>query len=243
MRVEPPPQQAPLVTAPVLKQQAIDAAKAAANPSDPSKVDASTRVTRRDLPIHAASRASLPPDGSISSNPPASTASSRWLMIAAAVAVVVLAGRWLLLRKPGDLETAPPAAVQVVPPAPEKASPRAAPAATTTAEAASTASPPASAVADAAEPEAPAPTEPAPAGSASLPDGTRVVIVTISPPQARLFRKGKPVGSSPVRVELAPDEKRRSFEVGAPGWRTRKLVVDGSKAEVFIGLKPEAPAR
>jgi hypothetical protein len=46
-----------------------------------------------------------------------------------------------------------------------------------------------------------------------------------------------------VRIELAPEEKRRSFEVGAPGWRTRKLVVDGTKPEIFIGLKPEAPAR
>jgi hypothetical protein len=42
-----------------------------------------------------------------------------------------------------------------------------------------------------------------------------------------------------VRVELAPGEKRRAFEVGMPGWVTRRLVVDGSKPEMFIGLKPE----
>jgi hypothetical protein len=75
--------------------------------------------------------------------------------------------------------------------------------------------------------------------ASAAPGGTRVVIVKISPPGARLFYKGKPVGSSPITVELAPGEKKRSFEVGMPGWVTRRLVVDGSKPEVFIGLKPE----
>jgi hypothetical protein len=61
--------------------------------------------------------------------------------------------------------------------------------------------------------------------------------VKISPPQAKLWRKGKAVGSSPVTIELAPGEKR-AYEVGMPGWVTRRLVVDGSKPEIFIGLKP-----
>jgi hypothetical protein len=78
---------------------------------------------------------------------------------------------------------------------------------------------------------APTPSESAPA------EGTRVVVVKISPPQAKLWRKGKAVGSSPVTIELAPGEKR-AYEVGAPGWVTRKLVVDGSKPEISIGLKP-----
>jgi hypothetical protein len=40
-----------------------------------------------------------------------------------------------------------------------------------------------------------------------------------------------------VTIELAPGEKR-AYEVGMPGWVTRRLVVDGSKPEIFIGLKP-----
>jgi hypothetical protein len=105
--------------------------------------------------------------------------------------------------------------------------------------------------ATAAAPEATATDAPsAPAASAADPSaataspsaerapGSRIVVVKISPPGARLFRKGKPVGSSPVTIELAPGEKR-SFEVGMPGWVTRRLVVDGTKPEIFIGLKPE----
>jgi hypothetical protein len=130
--------------APVITQQDIDAAKAAANSADPTKVDASTRVTRRDLPIHGASRASIPgassPTASASSNPPAA-ASSRWLMIAAAVAVAVLGGRWLLLHKtPAEAESASPTSVQIVPPAPA-APPAATMTATTTAEATPSAAP------------------------------------------------------------------------------------------------------
>jgi hypothetical protein len=73
-----------------------------------------------------------------------------------------------------------------------------------------------------------------------LAEGMTRVIVTISPAKARLFRKGKPVGRSPVVIDLAPGE-RRAYEVGSPGWATRKLVVDGTKPEIFIGLKPEEP--
>jgi hypothetical protein len=72
-------------------------------------------------------------------------------------------------------------------------------------------------------------------------EGARVVIVKLAPADARLFYKGKSVGKSPVRVELAPGEKKRSFEVGAPGFVTRRLVVDGSQPEMWIGLRPESP--
>jgi hypothetical protein len=74
--------------------------------------------------------------------------------------------------------------------------------------------------------------------SADLINTKRTVVVTISPPTARLFRRGKPVGASPVTIELEPGEKRRLYEVGGHGWVTRKLSVDGSKPEIFIGLKP-----
>ncbi len=95
--------------------------------------------------------------------------------------------------------------------------------------------PPASAAAQA--PAAAAPTAAAPSA-----EGTRVVMVTLMPPDARLFYKGKSVGKSPVRIELAPGEKKRSFEVGRPGYVTRRLVVDGSQPEVSIGLRPESGA-
>jgi hypothetical protein len=65
------------------------------------------------------------------------------------------------------------------------------------------------------------------------------VVVKLTPPGARIFRKGKPLpGGSTVTIELPPDEKKRAFEVGMPGYETRKLVVDGSKSEIYIGLKP-----
>jgi hypothetical protein len=73
-------------------------------------------------------------------------------------------------------------------------------------------------------------------------EGTRVVTVRLMPPDARLFYKGKSVGRSPVRIELKPGEKKRSFEVGRPGYVTRRLVVDGSEPDVSIGLRPETGA-
>jgi hypothetical protein len=235
--------------APMLTQEAIDAVKAAANSADPQKVDASTRVTRRDLPVHGAARASIPVSNPATTSDPApagnATSSSRWLLIGVAVAALVLGGRWFLLQKQApEAESPPPSGVQVVPPVAEKAPPQAdPPPASATPDAPSTAPPPAPGT-EGTEAAAPAASDSAaPVASAAPPEGTRVVIVTISPPQARLFRKGKPVGSSPVRIELGPDEKRRSFEVGAPGWRTRRLVVDGTKPEIFIGLKPEPSGR
>lgn len=212
----------------VLKQEAIDAIKAAAAPLDPNKVDSSTRVTRRDLPVQGGSRPSIPmaaPGTGLAS-------SSRLFVVSAAVAALILGGRWFLTRRhsvePTGEASGPPTGVQVVPPAPDTAA----------------AAPPAEPSAAAApEPALSAAPSPAPSGSAegadsAKPPGTRIVVVKLSPPGARLFRKGKPVGSSPVTIELGPDEKKRSFEVGMPGYLTRKLVVDGSKPEIFIGLKP-----
>jgi hypothetical protein len=63
------------------------------------------------------------------------------------------------------------------------------------------------------------------------------VVISVRPPQARIFYRGKEVGRAPVTVEIEPG-KRRSFEVGAPGFMTRKVVIDGSKAEVLVGLRP-----
>ncbi|HEX5100094.1 MAG TPA: hypothetical protein VFV94_11370, partial [Polyangiaceae bacterium] len=190
----------------VLTQQAIDAIKAASATSDPEKVDASTRVTRRDLPVQGGSRPSIhvAPASGLSS-------SSRLLALSAAVAALILGGRWFFMSRhvaepAADVSASTPTGVQVVPPQ---------------AETAPAAAPPAepSAAPAAPEPAASATPEPSPAGSAAStekPPGTRIVVVKLSPPGARLFRKGKPVGSSPVTIELGPDEKKRSFEVGMP---------------------------
>ncbi len=184
-------------------------------------------------------RVSVPPEGSSSS--------SRLLMVALVIAALIMGARWYYKSIEAS---APPAAPPVAeaparlpdttpaeaakPPATEQAEPAPAPSAAASV---------AAVAADAPAPE-PAPSaSAAPAASAALEagsttaDGKRVVIVKLSPSHARLYRKGKPVGSSPVTLELAPGEKR-SFEVGAPGWVTRRLVVDGSKPEIFIGLKP-----
>lgn len=104
----------------------------------------------------------------------------------------------------------------------------------------------------AAEPAAPAPAAPAlpPAQESPIaPDtsggtpaaaetGNVLVVVKVRPDDARIYRKGKQVGSSGMTVELAPGE-RRAFEVTKRGYVTRKLVVDGTAKEVFIGLRPE----
>jgi hypothetical protein len=96
--------------------------------------------------------------------------------------------------------------------------------------------PPASASAAPPLASAPADDKAAPAASGDM----IVVTVTAVPPDARFFYKGKAVSGSPMRVELKPGEKR-SFEIGRPGYRTRKVVVDGSQTEMSVGMRPEAP--
>jgi hypothetical protein len=238
------PSEAPKPEPRVLTQEAIDAIKSTSTPTDPEKVNASTRVTRRDLPVQGARR-SVPVAASSGVS-----SSSRLLALSAALAVLVLGGRWFFQQRhvaeDEHVAAAPPPTevqgVQVVPPAADKPAPTAAPSAASAVPATepapvAAAAPEASASAEASADAA------APASSAPL-SGTRVVIVKLSPPGARLFRKGKPVpgkpapGGSTVTIELPPDEKKRAFEVGMPGYETRKLVVDGSKSEIYIGLKP-----
>jgi hypothetical protein len=68
------------------------------------------------------------------------------------------------------------------------------------------------------------------------------VIVKVRPAGARFYHKGKKMGGSPMRVELAPGEKR-AFEVGHPDFVTRKVVIDGSEPEVIVGLHPKSATR
>jgi hypothetical protein len=95
-----------------------------------------------------------------------------------------------------------------------------------------------------------APTGAAPSGappSAAAPatDPGAVVRINVDsdPPGARMFWKGKEVGTTPFVLELQPSEKH-AYELGLPGYTTRKVVIDGSKTEITIGLRPDpnAPA-
>jgi hypothetical protein len=135
--------------------------------------------------------------------------------------------------------TPEPSAIASAAPAPE---PQAAPSASAAPSATGT---PSAAPAPSAEPakpderakaENPTPSEPASA------DGSRVVIVKLMPPDARLFYKGKSVGKSPVRIELKPGETKRSFEAGRPGYVTRRIVIDGTEPELSVGLRPDPDA-
>ena len=76
------------------------------------------------------------------------------------------------------------------------------------------------------------------AGSAGA-EGVRVVVIKVKPASAIFYYKGKRVGTSPLRVELRPGEKR-AFEVGHPGYNTRKVVVDGTEPEISVGLFPKS---
>lgn len=40
-----------------------------------------------------------------------------------------------------------------------------------------------------------------------------------------------------MTVELAPGEKK-AFELGKPGYNTRKVTVDGSQPKMVVGLRP-----
>jgi hypothetical protein len=65
-----------------------------------------------------------------------------------------------------------------------------------------------------------------------------VTQVFLAPDCAELYRKGKRVGRSGVRVRV-PEGKKRVFEVVCPGHNTRKLTIDGSRPELTIGLRPK----
>jgi hypothetical protein len=65
------------------------------------------------------------------------------------------------------------------------------------------------------------------------------VSIDSEPPGARMFWRGKEVGTTPFVLEI-PSGERRSYELGRPGYVTRRVVIDGSKSEITIGLKPQA---
>ena len=78
---------------------------------------------------------------------------------------------------------------------------------------------------------------PAPSANADLAPGMITVTVNSVPPKAQFFHFGKQVGTAPFVVQLKPGE-RHAYEVGLPGRVTRKLVLDGTKTEITVGLRP-----
>ena len=197
----------------------------------------------------------------MASDPPStSTGFARWLMVLAAGLVAVIAIGYRVLNResasePGEVAVTPspalpsesssPIALAPVPPAEPQAAAsalEAQPAAPGSAEVtndepvaeAATTAPDAPPVpADSAAPKAASP-----AASAS-PDtaGTYKVTLTSVPPKVQFYRFGKRVGVAPFVLEL-PNGERRSYEAGLTGYVTRKVVVDGSKREIKVSLRP-----
>lgn len=168
----------------------------------------------------------------------------RWLLVlAAGLVVVAVLGYRVLRRNQAALADTQVAATLAEP-------------ATGSPTASTIAEPPSLASAES-SPAEPAPgasaAEPAPAGSASEPTPTaaasaaaeaatdasiRRVTVKSHPPKARFFHFGKQVGVTPFVLLLKPGE-RHAYEAGLPGYGTRKVVIDGSKSEVTVGLQRE----
>jgi PEGA domain len=103
---------------------------------------------------------------------------------------------------------------------------------------------PAAAQAPPADPAPAAVAAPAPAAAPSAtaePQATGSVHINVlsDPPGARMFWKGKEVGTTPFVLEFQPGD-RHAYEVGLPGYTTRKVVIDGSKTEITIGLRPDS---
>jgi hypothetical protein len=77
----------------------------------------------------------------------------------------------------------------------------------------------------------------APSASSTTPSGATVQIkISSDPPGARLFWKGKQQGTTPFVLEF-PAGERHSYELGLPGYSTRKVVLDGSKTDINIGMR------
>lgn len=100
-------------------------------------------------------------------------------------------------------------------------------------------------VAAAAAPAEPVPS-PAASGAAapttSAADAPQTVSVElrVRPEGAQIFYKGKPLGRTPYTLEL-PKGERRSVEVVAAGYTTRKVTIDGTKPLISFAMRPEEP--
>lgn len=174
----------------------------------------------------------------------------RWLLVlAAGLVVVCVLGYRVLNRNQAALAVSNAASTPAEPAATATATitPTEPTAAASAAEApAAPSEAPASAApaAESASSPAAADSAPAPAASAfaapSADTEIRRVTIKSKPPKVRFFHFGKQVGVTPFVLELKPGE-RHAYEAGLPGYGTRKVVIDGSKPEVLIGLTREKP--
>jgi hypothetical protein len=164
--------------------------------------------------------------------------SGRFRVAVLMIAAVVIGGAWFLLRSRSEspIKLSPNAPVAA--PGPEK--PEVTP--LELSKRAPTPAPSVEVATQASGSASPAPAAP-PEDTAAVPSSSSgdliVVTVTTIPADARFFHKGKPVGRSPLRVELKPGE-RRSFEIGHPGYFARKVVVDGTQKDMTVAMRPES---
>ena len=127
--------------------------------------------------------------------------------------------------------TAEPA---VIPSAAEAASAEPAAVAASGSSAAATSASAAEPAAGAAEPAASAAAAPSPPADTEI----RKITVKSKPPKVRFFHFGKQVGVTPFVLEFKPGE-RHAYEAALPGYGTRRVVIDGSKSQILVGLTPE----
>ena len=164
------------------------------------------------------------------------------LLAAAGLAIGVLGYRFAHRARPRPDLTALPAAPVLNSPAAASPSAEPAPAPELTAVREPAAS--ATAADFPAAPPPPLDTPPAaPSASAAAPTeapaaGTQRITINTTPPKAKFFHFGKEVGTAPFVIDLPAGEKR-AYEVWLPGHITRKVLVDGSKPEITLGLREE----
>jgi hypothetical protein len=245
---------------PVPSADVSPAAEALEKESSLPSIAAAVAATESDAPvIRSSKRSSAPPPLPASVDrisdtdlPPLRTQRPRWvvpLVVAAVIGLGVVGLRRLdYAAVPGSLPRAAEAPNAAVPRPPQESPAPAAPAtALPASEDDDTNSPAPTKTAPGPEPLATKPGAPAAATSAAAtgnaaPVGDlKRIRVASDPPGARMFWRGKEVGTTPFTLELQPGEKH-SYELGLPGYVTRKVVIDGSKSEVSIGMKPEVRA-
>jgi hypothetical protein len=62
------------------------------------------------------------------------------------------------------------------------------------------------------------------------------VKLDVRPIGSEIYSKGRYVGTAPLVIELAPGDKR-VLEVNKRGYAPRRVVVDGRKTRILLGLK------
>ena len=233
----PPPVAAPSTPPPPIAAPSRPPPPMAA-PSTPPVATSSAPPPRSSLP---APRVVSTPPAAVA-EPANQSGFGRWLLLLAAGLILVSVLGYRVLRK--NRAALAEAEVAASPPEPATAT-----------QAATIADPPPLAPATSAAEPAPAASaaEPAPAVSAAEPTPSpaasaaveaasaaniRRVTVKSQPPKARFFHFGKPVGTAPFVLELKPGE-RHAYEAGLPGYGTRKVVIDGTKPEITVGLTRE----